>query len=204
MVRRVWRSVRATRREKADALPGDALIPRAFGTLTHAVTIRRPPREVWPWIAQMGAGSRAGWYSYDLLDNGRQPSTRWIVPTLQRLEVGMIFPALPGATDAFTLLSFEPGRSLVLGWAAPGGEPLTTWAFVLEPESDGRTRLIVRARAAGSYRFHGLPPRLTLIAISLVHFVMQRRQLLGIAERVEGRARDVGAAGVAAPRADAG
>ena len=30
--------------------------------------------EVWPWLVQMGAGSRAGWYSYDFLDNGRRPS----------------------------------------------------------------------------------------------------------------------------------
>ena len=31
----------------------------------------------------MGAGSRAGWYSYDLLDNGRRPSATRLVPELQ-------------------------------------------------------------------------------------------------------------------------
>ena len=70
------------------------IIPNAIGSLTHAVTIRRRPHEVWPWLAQMGAGSRAGWYSYDLLDNGGRPSATRIRPELQALTVGMVFPAL--------------------------------------------------------------------------------------------------------------
>ena len=70
--RRLWRSVRATTDERARALPGDERIPQAIDTLTHGVTIRRPARDVWPWLAQMGAGSRGGWYSYDWLDNGRK------------------------------------------------------------------------------------------------------------------------------------
>ena len=74
--------------ERARALPGDERIPQAIDTLTHGVTIRRPPRDVWPWLVQMGAGSRAGWYSYDWLDNGRQPSATRIVPELQHPAVG--------------------------------------------------------------------------------------------------------------------
>jgi hypothetical protein len=35
------------------------------------------------------------------------------------------------------------------------------------------------------YRFHGLPPWLSASLIRFVHFVMQCRQLLGIAQRVE-------------------
>ncbi len=89
------RSVRATREEKTRALPGDERIPEAIDTLTHGVTIRRPPRDVWPWLVQMGAGSRAGWYSYDWLDNGRQPSAMRIVPELQHPTVGLSFPRCP-------------------------------------------------------------------------------------------------------------
>jgi hypothetical protein len=51
-------------------LTGDELIMLSIGTLTHAITIRRSPGDVWPWLVQMGAG-RAGWHSYDFLDNGR-------------------------------------------------------------------------------------------------------------------------------------
>src|SRR4029079_10194778 len=102
----------------------------------------------WPWLAQMGAGSRAGWYSYDCLDNGWRRSARRIVPELQRISVGTVFPALPGATDGFVVVQFEPPQFLVLGWPAPNGSFLVTWAFALEEEAPDRTRLIARARGA--------------------------------------------------------
>jgi hypothetical protein len=178
------RSVRATRTEARQPLPGDDLIPKPVGSLTHAVTIKRPRHDVWPWLAQMGAGSRAGWYSYDFLDNGRQPSARRIVPELQSLTAGMVFPAVPGATDGFTLLAFEPERFLVLGWLSPDRSPLVTWAFVLQ-ELAGSTRLIVRARGGPAYAFHGLPPWISQRLIRVVHFVMQQKQLIGIADRAE-------------------
>ena len=55
------RSVRATEVERIRPLPGDALIPSPIGSFTYAITVWRPRREVWPWLVQMGAGSRAGW-----------------------------------------------------------------------------------------------------------------------------------------------
>jgi hypothetical protein len=76
----IHRSVSASLLERTRALPGDEVIPAPIGSHTHAITIHRSPRDVWPWLAQMGAGRRAGWYSYDLLDNGRQPSAGRIVP----------------------------------------------------------------------------------------------------------------------------
>jgi hypothetical protein len=62
---RCARSVRATPQDRTRALPGDELIEQPIGSLQHAITMRRSRHEVWPWLAQMGAGSRAGWYSYD-------------------------------------------------------------------------------------------------------------------------------------------
>jgi hypothetical protein len=178
------RSVRATVAERARAQPGDDHIPHPLDTLTHAVTIRRPRRDVWPWLVQMGAGSRAGWYSYDWLDNGRRPSARRILPELQDPAVGTIFPAAPGRTDGFTLLAREPERALTLGWLAPDGAPAATWTFVLDEAAPGMTRLLVRVRV-GTYPLRGpmLPP--VRLLIRLVHFVMQRKQLLGIARRAE-------------------
>jgi hypothetical protein len=178
-------SVRATREEKTRALPGDERIPRAIDTLTHGVTIHRPPRDVWPWLAQMGAGIRAGWYSYDWLDNGRQPSATRIVPELQHPAVGTIFPALPGVSDGFVVLAIEPERVLMLGWLAPGGTVDVTWTFVLDEVTPGVTRVLVRARGGPGYRFHGLPLLLTRIVVRVVHFIMQRKQLLGVASRAE-------------------
>ena len=179
------RSVRATREEKTRALPGDERIPKAIDTLTHGVTIRRPPRDVWPWLVQMGAGTRAGWYSYDWLDNGGQPSATRVVPELQHPVVGSIFPALPGATDGFTLLAIEPERVVMLGWLAQDGTTEVTWTFVLHEVAPDVTRLVVRARGGPGYRFRGLPLVLTRLVVRVVHFIMQRKQLLGIARRVE-------------------
>jgi hypothetical protein len=153
--------------------------------LTHAITIAGSPGAVWPWLVQMGAGTRAGWYSYDFLDNGRQASATRIVPELQHITVGTLFPALPGVTEGFVVLAFEPQRSLILGWPEPDGSPMVTWAFVLEQHTGSTTRLIVRVRAGQGYRFHGLPVWLSNPAIRLVHFVMQRKQLLGVARRVD-------------------
>ncbi len=180
-----WRSVRATREEKTRSLPGDERIPDAIDTLTHGVTIQRPPRDVWPWIVQMGAGRRAGWYSYDWLDNARQPSATRVVPELQHPTIGTVFPALPAATDTFVLLAIEPERLLILGGPAPDGAPIVTWAFCLDEVAPGVTRLLVRARGGQGYRFHGLPRLLTRIVVRVVHFMMQRKQLLGIARRAE-------------------
>ena len=60
--------VRATGDEQTRPLPDDDLIADPVGTLTNAMIVHANPREVWAWLAQMGAGSRAGWYSYDVLD----------------------------------------------------------------------------------------------------------------------------------------
>jgi hypothetical protein len=180
----LWRSVHADHAERVCRLPGDDVIPTPLASLTHAVTIDRDSRSVWPWLAQMGAG-RAGWYSYDLLDNGRQPSATRIMAEQQSIAIGTLFPALPGATDGFKVLAFEPGTWLLLGWAEPDGAPLVTWAFVLESRGNNRTRLITRVRGSERYRFHGLPAALSTKIVRIVHFVMQRRQLLGIARRVE-------------------
>ena len=177
--------VRANDDERTRRLAGDELIPAAVGTLTHAITIGGSRAAVWPWIVQMGAGRRAGWYSYDFLDNGRQASAIRIVPDLQHVTVGTIFPALPGITEGFIVLAFEPGRFLILGWPNPDRSPMVTWTFVLEERPGDSTRLIVRVRAGEGYRFHGLPVWLSKPVVRVVHFAMQRKQLLGIKQRVE-------------------
>lgn len=201
--RRLWQSVRATIDERSRTWPGDERIPQPIDTLTHAVTIHRAPRDVWPWLVQMGAGSRGGWYSYDWLDNGRQPSAARIVPELQQPAIGTIFPALPGATEGFTLLALEHGRMLTLGWMAADGRPEVTWTFVLEETAPGVTRLVVRVRGGAAYRFHGLPRPLTRLAVRAVHFIMQRKQLLGIRYRAEStRADRLEQAGPPAANAD--
>ena len=166
-------------------MAGDELIAESIGQLTHAITINRSRHEVWPWLVQMGAGSRAGWYSYDRLDNGGHPSATSILPYLQHVQIGTLFPALPGRTDGFHVLAIEPNTSLVIGWRAPDGSPIVTWAFALEDAANGTTRLVARCRANKQYPFFGLPRAIGDPLVRMVHFIMQRKQLLGIAHRAE-------------------
>lgn len=78
----------ATRDEITRAWPGDELIPDSdTPDCTMATTLTAPPEQVWPWLVQMGVG-RAGWYSWDRLDNDGKPSAGRIVPECHGLEVG--------------------------------------------------------------------------------------------------------------------
>jgi hypothetical protein len=180
------RSVRATRRERTSALPGDSLIAHPAQTLTYAITVACPPHEVWPWLAQMGSGSRGGWYSYDRIDNGGHHSTATILRRLQDVTVGTMFPPLPGINDGLMVVQFEREANLVLAWRANRqGRPRITWAFVLETKRSGETRLIVRARATYVAPGEAVPFWMAWPFVHFGHFLMQRKQLLGIAERAE-------------------
>ena len=180
-----WRSVRATRSERLRALPGDERIPRALDTITHAITLDRPPEEVWPWIVQMGAGDRAGWYSYDFLDNGRVESATRILKDLQHPAIGSTFRALPRMTAGFKLVALKEGQWMTLVFPAVDGTPDVTWTFWMEQIDQNHTRLLVRVRGGQRYRFYHLPVPLTKLAIRFVHYVMERKQLLGLVDRVE-------------------
>jgi hypothetical protein len=106
-------------------------------------------------------------------------------PNYQDIGVGSVFPALPGDKDAFVVAQCEREHSLVLTWRLPNGKYQTTWAFVLEQPQPNQTRLIVRGRVAPGYRPYGLPQWFALPTGRLAHFVMERKQLLGIARRAE-------------------
>ena len=60
-----------------------------------------------------------------------------------------------------------------------------TWVFVLQETEDRGTRLIVRARAGPEYEFRELPWWLGKRLVRILHFLMQREQLLSIATRAE-------------------
>ena len=111
----------------------------------HAITINATPESVWPWLVQMGSG-RAGWYSYDWVDNDGRPSASEIVPSLQHVVSGDIMPALPGEKRSFIIAAVEPAHNLILVVPAESGRLVVTWDFFLEPLALGRTRLLVRGR----------------------------------------------------------
>jgi hypothetical protein len=176
--------VRATADELAQTLAGDDLIPQPLGSINHAITIHRPPSDVWPWLAQMGSG-RGGWYAYDFIDNGGHRSAKRILPDYQNIGVGSVLPALPEAKHVFVVAQCEAEHNLVLSWRLPDGRYQTTWAFVLQQPQPNQTRLIVRGRVASGYRPYGLPEWFATRLGRPAHFIMQRKQLLGIARRAE-------------------
>ena len=174
-------------------LPGDDILPEVRLQKTHATTIEAPIDRVWPWLVQIGA-RRAGWYSFDFVDNARKPSADRIIPELQSLAVGDIIPALPKSPDGFAVLAVDPPSSLILGDPSllPGGtRPAaappwkTTWTFALEPIGDAATRLTVRVRAA-----HEPSMKMALVRpmMGLVHEAMERRQLRNLRRRAEAAA----------------
>jgi hypothetical protein len=172
----------ATADEVARPMPGDDVVKRADYVATRAITIHASPEEVWPWLVQIGSG-RAGWYSYDHLDNGGRPSATRILPEFQSLEIDQLVPMVPGEEVGVWVKEIEPGRR-VLWWDHKGDY---SWEWTLEPLADGSTRLISRLRA--SY-----PPLLSTrtiyIAIATTgDIVMMRRCLLGIRDRAEAAAR---------------
>ena len=194
----------ATASERRRPLPVDALVPDAIFTATHAITIDAPPEQVWPWLAQMGGG-RAGWYSWDAIDNGWTPSAERVRPELQTLVSGDIMPAVPGASDAFVVASVEAPRDLILTVPDGHGGNAVAWEHVLDSLDGGRTRLIARARASSRWldlartappaghrrifieRAYAMLARLPLPLIvgfaALGHRFMEARHLRGIQRR---------------------
>jgi hypothetical protein len=179
----------ATDEEVAAAQPGDDLIADANVTATRAITIRRSPDVVWPWIAQLGQG-RGGFYSYDFLENlvGCDiHSADRVVPEWQQIDVGDEVRLAPAAGLRVAIL--EPGRALVIQGSLPIARrpPFdSTWAFVLCEQPDGTTRLLSRERYG--YRRWWAP--FVIEPTQAISFVMSRKMLLGIRDRAEGASLD--------------
>ena len=133
----------ADRREAGAPLPGDDIVASPQYMATNAVTIHAPVDAVWPWLVQMGAYTRAGWYAFDHLDNGGVPSSERIVPHLQQLAVGDVMPTDRDGSG-FVVAALDPNRSIVLTIRDP--DAVTSSVMVLEPIGLHACRLLVRLR----------------------------------------------------------
>ena len=185
----------ATDDEASAALPGDELLTSVGTQSTMATTIPAPPERVWPWLAQMGC-NRAGWYSWDWLDNARRPSATRIVEEWQHLSEGDRLSSTPSGATYFTAAIVDPPRALVLrADLTIGGKPFdpavelpawwssSTWALVLRPTDDGGTRLVVRTRSTSRPAW---PQRILSTAFwEPAHAIMQRRQFENLRRRTE-------------------
>ena len=168
----------ATHAEINGAVVGDDLCADAREIATRAITIDAPSAEVFAWIRQMGFG-KAGWYSYDWLDNLGRRSARTINPEWQEVHSG---DTVPGGPIDFEAVIVDAPRALVLSVAPKGfmnSRLCFSLAYELRADPTG-TRLVTRMRAridvpGGRFLEHFI--------LGPGDGIMVRKQLLNIARR---------------------
>jgi hypothetical protein len=185
----------ATGWERTRLLPGDGAVPGAKGSWTMATTIDAPPAAVWQWLVQIGS-DRAGFYSFDRLDNAGCPSVEEIRPEWQSLKLGDRLASTPSGRTWFVVTELDQEKSLVLRasidpLARSSYDPAeeqpsvfvdSSWAFVLEPLAS-RTRLLVRTTSAARPALLGRFAN--VLFFDPAHWVMQTRQLTRIRHLAE-------------------
>ncbi len=172
-VYRPWQlSWGATADEVTRPMVGDGLVKNPTFNATRAVTVNAPAERIWPWIVQMGY-KRAGFYSWDILDNDGIPSAERIIPEYQNLKVGDLVP-LSEETDA-EVVDMEPNRRLLLVFQSSGTVTLAWGLYKIDAE---RTRLVTRLR----WRTTSVVSQFALDAFEII---MMRKCLLGIKRRAE-------------------
>jgi hypothetical protein len=192
----------ATDEEVEGPFPGADIVPAGARHATMAVTIEAPPRDVWPWLAQMGT-DRGGWYSWDILDNWGRVSAERIHPEWQTIAVGDRLAAMPDGSEWWEVAALEPERFLCLRMSLDlRGRPFdplkkrprfftdSTWGFLLEKLPGDRTRLIVSGYWAFEPRW--LQPWVGWLVLEPSHWIMQMRQFQNLRQRAE---RGAGGAG---------
>jgi hypothetical protein len=178
----------ASASEVAMALPGDNLLPAPQLRWTHGINIDAPPKQVWPWIAQLG-DRRGGFYSFTFIENRLSALTgaadyqvvyhnaNQIVPAWQQPQPGNELIA-----GVLTVREVRPGVWLL----AESIDPSTfgwTWLWQLVPLDNGtRTRLVVRM----AIQLPPGPQSPAGLLMDLGGFVMEQRMLHGIKLRAEG------------------
>ncbi|HSK91267.1 MAG TPA: hypothetical protein VK875_08135 [Euzebyales bacterium] len=160
----------------ARPLPGDDLVTRPTFNATRAITIAAAPEEIWPWLVQVGV-TRAGWYSYDFLDNFMRPSADRIIPELQHLAPGDVMGMSPDGKQGIKVHALDAPHFMI--WATL---PDTTWVWQLDAIPDGSTRLFTRVRS----RYRWLSPSIAFsMLLEFADIWMMRKMLLNLRDRAE-------------------
>ena len=176
----------ATVDEVRGPYPGAGLIPGSTRGATMAVTIDAPPSHVWPWLVQMGT-DRAGWYSWDRLDNFGRRSKRASIPSGRRSPLVTEWWRRPTAASGGRSRRLNPsGFWACVCRSISGGVPSTRHepGHAITPTRSGdsscgesageRTRLVVSGY--WSLQPQWLQPILSITMLEPAHWVMQTRQ----------------------------
>jgi hypothetical protein len=165
----------ATDEELTRAMPGDEDVPKPSFDATRSVTVHASPEAIYPWIVQIGM-TRAGWYSYDLLDNLGRQSAQQLLPEHQHIYAGQLIPMSPDGKHGIYVKDFRKDEWIL--WNDKEG--VTTWCWSLYPEDENRTRLVTRVRM--KYLWNS-PAALFNLLVEFADLPMMRKCLLGIKER---------------------
>ncbi|MBX3056388.1 MAG: hypothetical protein KF770_07945 [Anaerolineae bacterium] len=180
----------ATDEEIEATLPGDDMVPNANLRSTKGITIQAPPEAIYPWLLQIGV-DRGGMYSYDWLENLfglNVHTTDQIVPEYQNVQVGDFwrftpqeYMLNPGPGLYVKQLVENEAVLLCFGMEGKAEDPcIDTWQLVLVPQADGSTRLLLRSNMA-------MEPELPIKLTYFIQFLMERKMLLTLRSRAEGR-----------------
>ena len=175
----------ASAQEIDASLSGDELVPSPRISYTRAISIDASPEQIYPWLVQIGA-DKGGWYSYSWLETNalrcQNTNADRIHDEWQALKVGDKVKMCPDENmpPAYEVAKIEPAQALVMGHQ-DHGQWVEAWQFILVPQADGTTRLVIRSRSAAEGWFWDI--------IRPGEFIMMRGMMLGIKERAEGLAR---------------
>jgi proline iminopeptidase len=149
---------------------------------------------------------RAGWYSWDHLDNLGRPSTERIHPEWQPIALGDFLIPLAGGRGVWEVAALEPEHFLGLRASVdllgrpfdPKGERPRwfsdlLWGFLLEELPGSCTRLVVSGYWALEPRW--LQPAATILLYEWTHWIMQTRQFENLKRRAEAAATQARGAG---------
>jgi hypothetical protein len=163
----------STESEVSMPMPGDHLAP--FISSTRSITINAPISQVWGWLIQIGA-DRGGFYSYWFIEKPlgyKYRAQHRIAPEFKDMEVGRIISASVDQSMSvikynFPVIAVDPGKSFVLkNWGC----------FLLNEIKPKQTRLVVRT--------HGQTLSWADQLEMPLHYLMERRMLIGIKARAE-------------------
>jgi len=149
-------------------------------TSTRAILINAPKPEAWKWLIQLGA-DRGGFYSYTFIERAMGYETRYqdmIKPEFSSIKTGDV---IRGSVDEkrsitpynFKVLYVKPEETFVLDkWGT----------FLLKEVNNQQTRLVIRTQETEA---SNLQLRIANYIVVPLHYIMERRTLLGIKARVE-------------------
>lgn len=170
----------ASEEELAATYPGDELVPTPARFINRAITIQATPEQIYPWLVQLGA-DKGGLYSHTWLEaliRCPMVNADRIYPEWQNLQVGDQVKMCPKdpAPPPYIVAQLHPNQAIVLGHQ-DNGEWVDLWQFILDPQDDGSTRLILRTRTMMTGGFWD--------AIQPGVFLMEHGMLRGVKVRAE-------------------